>query len=54
MSDEKTESRITIKDLPQAEQELAVEEAREVTAGVGTTAGKGSALPSIQVRDIEL
>jgi len=44
MSDEKIDSRINIEDLPQAEQELTTEEAREVTAGVGTTVETGAAL----------
>ena len=33
MSDEKNESRINVKDLPQAEQELTPEEAKEVQGG---------------------
>lgn len=33
MSDEKQESRINVEDLPQAEQELTPEEAKEVKGG---------------------
>jgi hypothetical protein len=43
MSDEKKESRINIEDLPQAEQELTAEEAKDVKGGLlASTYGRGS------------
>jgi hypothetical protein len=42
MSDEKSENRINIEDLPQAEQELSAEEAKEVQGGIGML------LPAVQ------
>lgn len=42
MSDEKNENRINIEDLPQAEQELTAEEAKEVQGGIGLL------LPAVQ------
>lgn len=42
MADEKKESRISIEDLPQAEQALSTEEAKEVKGGTD------SELPAVQ------
>lgn len=39
MSEEKNESRINIEDLPQAEQELSVEESKEVQGGNAADGG---------------
>lgn len=42
MSDEKNDARVNIEDLPQPEQELTAEEAKEVKGGIGML------LPAIQ------
>ena len=42
MSEEKNESRINIEDLPQAEQELSDEEAKDVKGGSGSAVWAGT------------
>jgi hypothetical protein len=48
MSDEKNDARVNIEDLPQAEQELTAEEAKDVKGGIGLL------LPAVQTAVLDL